>query len=145
MSQLSTDIGAHAPGHRLACDGTTYEFRHLTFADLTEFEREHYRIKREALGRDRVEVEADFGAEGYEEMRRDLRRRYDRNGLTLDQSPAFAVSGEGLDLLLRLMLPDTTAAEREALQRARGPEVIALIILVVKESLPQAEEVSKRP
>src|SRR5262245_475279 len=140
MSQLSRDIGNHAPGHRLEHDGRLYEFRHLGLAELAEFERENYRLKRERLRREKDDLEEDFGPGAYDLAKQQLRERYERNELTLQGNMGFTGTGEGMALLLRLMVPGASEDEIAALFRTRMVDVMETGKLVITESLGGRDE-----
>ncbi len=126
---LSSDVGNLAPGHRLEHGGKLYEFKHLGLLQLAEFERENYRLRREALR----EYRSDYTPESYEKRLDELRARYERHEFSIQADPEFMKSMDGLALAMRIMLgvPD---AEVNDLVREKPTEVLKLFTLVLEES-----------
>lgn len=133
MSQLSRDVGSHAPGHRLEHQGTVYQFRFLDLAALAEFEREKYRLARESLR----EFKDDYGPQEYAKRLDELRARYDRHEFSFESDPAYVQTAAGLSLILRVMLPGVSEADIATLFRARQQDLVDTVRLVVEESMPR--------
>lgn len=140
MSTLSTDAGNFAPPHKITHGDKVFELRHLGLCELAEFERENYRLKREALR----EFKEDYGQAEYVKRLDELRARYDNNELSMDRDDAFRTSVKGVMLLLRIVTGATDAEVME-LFRTQKDEVTSMMELVIRESFGLTDAPEEEP
>jgi hypothetical protein len=133
VTQLSSDVGRNAPGHKIECEGQVFEFRHFGLPELAEFERERYRAERDKLR----DLRDDYPTEVYVERLDRLRERYERKEFAFENDAKFRESPEGILLVLRLM---TGRDGRDVLRLfcTHTEEVVHLVSLVIGESFPKA-------
>lgn len=136
----SSDVGAYATGHKLDHLGVSYEFRHITDAELAEYERLNFKAKRDAL----AALRDMYPPEEYLKRVDRLHEDYKRSAFGLEADADFRQSRQGVMTLLGLIIRvDGKPASLRHLARLlqeRKEDTEMLLKVILEESFGVKQE-----
>lgn len=129
-SEVWGDSGAK---HRIEYNGKTYEARLLNGVTKTEFEKRLFERAKETARSDRKDLGEEWFVKRLDEINEDyLLGGYD---LFSKRGSDYIKSAQGISFLFSILV-GCTLDEVMPLALARGPELHALVALIIQESFP---------